>query len=352
MFNKSKNILVFKSDRVGDLIYFSPCLKILKDNFPESHITLVCSSYNYQIAKNYSFINRFIILDKKNLIRCVFLNFKLFFLTKYKYLFQFDGKSYSYLISFFTRASIKSTICFIKHKKILFFKYKLSRPSKFALNFFFDNYVFCDEKYSISNNLKRTIHYQTLYFDLLKNLNLKIESKKNIFSLDKKYKKLFQDFCLVHAKSPYMLFHFDERWETFIQKDYDNVLGLLKKTSIKNNVIITTGMKNFSFLKQLQIKFRTFEFQNNLFINLNKEKEKEKNNVIILKKMPLNLLAYFIKNSEKNYSAHSGPVVHISAAFNKEFVDIIKKDKNYELDRWIPSVSRYSRINFENLNRN
>ena len=66
--------------------------------------------------------------------------------------------------------------------------------------------------------------------------------------------------------------------------------------------------------------------------------------------MPLNLLAYFIKNSDKNFSAHSGPVVHIGAAFNKEIVDIIEKDKNNELDRWIPIVSNYKRFNFENLN--
>ena len=47
-----KKILIFKTDRIGDFIYFSPCLKIIKDNLKNCKITLICSKYNYQIAKN------------------------------------------------------------------------------------------------------------------------------------------------------------------------------------------------------------------------------------------------------------------------------------------------------------
>ena len=35
--------------------------KNINENFKESHITLVCSKYNFQIAKNYSFITDFIV---------------------------------------------------------------------------------------------------------------------------------------------------------------------------------------------------------------------------------------------------------------------------------------------------
>ena len=60
-----KKILIFKTDRIGDFIYFSPCLKIIKDNLKNCKITLICSKYNYQIAKNYKFIDEYIILSKK-----------------------------------------------------------------------------------------------------------------------------------------------------------------------------------------------------------------------------------------------------------------------------------------------
>ena len=61
------------------------------------------------------------------------------------------------------------------------------------------------------------------------------------------------------------------------------------------------------------------------------------------------MLAYFIKNSKANFSMHSGSIVHISAAFKVPIVDIVEKEKNNEVDRWIPSVSNYKRVNFENI---
>ena len=47
-----KKIIIFKTDRIGDFVYFSPCLKNLKDNFKNKcEITVVCGKYNYQIVK-------------------------------------------------------------------------------------------------------------------------------------------------------------------------------------------------------------------------------------------------------------------------------------------------------------
>ena len=166
---------MFKSDRVGDLIYFSPCLNAIKDNNKDSHITLVCSKYNYQIAKNYNFIDKFIIIDKNNILITLLKNFKYFFLVNYKYLFQYDGRGQSYFLSFFIKASVKSTICFAKHKKILNFDFIIYRPRKFLLNYFFKNFVFCDEKYTVD---KKKVHYQTLYFKVLENLKFNINNKK------------------------------------------------------------------------------------------------------------------------------------------------------------------------------
>ena len=64
-----ENIIIFKIDRVGDLLHLSGCIKAIHENFKGSKITLVCSKYNYQIAKNYSFIQNFIIFDKESSLR-------------------------------------------------------------------------------------------------------------------------------------------------------------------------------------------------------------------------------------------------------------------------------------------
>ena len=42
-----KKIIIFKTFRTGDFVYFSLCLKILKNNFNNNcEITIVCAKYN------------------------------------------------------------------------------------------------------------------------------------------------------------------------------------------------------------------------------------------------------------------------------------------------------------------
>ena len=50
-------ILIFKTNRIGDLINISPILDNVKKNYPDSEITLVCSEYNYPITKYYKFLS-------------------------------------------------------------------------------------------------------------------------------------------------------------------------------------------------------------------------------------------------------------------------------------------------------
>ena len=347
--NKIK-IIVFKSDTVGDLIHFSPILKIIKDNIKNSNITLVCSQYNYQIAKNYKFVDKYIIFDKGNILKTILSNFGLFFLTKYKYLFQFDGKNNSYLISYFMRADSKSTICFIKHKKILSYNYRISRPGKILLNLFYNNFVVCDEKYDDNTHNKFPVHYQSLFFNVLEKLKFELTTKKNIFYLNDDYTSTYEAFFKNNINQRFFLFHIDERWDRFSQIDYENTLKLITKISQKNKIVITTGIKKFLFLNTLEKKFSTYNFLNDEFISIYRNNNSKQ--IILLKNMPLDLLAYFIKNADKNISAHTGLVVHMSAAFGKEIIDIIKKEKNDELDRWIPLVSNYKRINFDKIDNN
>ena len=157
----------------------------------------------------------------------------------------------------------------------------------------------------------------------------------------------YNDFYKKFINTNFCLFHFDEKWDKLKISDYTNSLKIIEHLSKKSMVIITTGIKNFTFLEDLRNKFCTFHYSKNGFISNGKF---DKKNIILLEKLPLNILAYFIRNSEKNFSFHSGPVVHISPAFDKQIIDLIPKSKNNELDRWISKISKYRRINFEDLN--
>ena len=340
MKDNREKILILKSDKIGDFINFSPCLKILKDNIKDCHISMVCSKYNFPIVKNYTYIDNLIVFKSKYFIINLIRNFKTLFKIKYNYLFQCDGKNSSYWIALFIAAKIKSTICFIKHKNILKFEYDIYRPSKIFLGFF-SNHEFCYENYSQHS------HYQSIYIKLLENLHFKIFSKKNLFFLVVFFEPIFNDFYNKTITKSYILFHFDEKWDKYDKVDRDNILKIINKTSSKKNVVITLGIKKFFFADELNKIFSNYNFITNKFLLV---KKKSNNNVFLLNNVPLNLLAYFVKNSVKNVSSHAGTIVHMSPAFDKGFVDIIKKSKNEEYNRWIPLISNYKRINFEEIN--
>jgi hypothetical protein len=256
-------------------------------------------------------------------------------------LFILDAKKRSFKLAYLVKSKNKNTICFVKQKKILGFNYQLSRPSKIILKIFFNNFVLSDENY-----LNTEVVYQNLYFKLLTQIDLKINSKQNFFILDPEYKKIFNSFYNKFLKKEYYLIHIDNRWDKYNLKDITNTLNLIKIISKKKFVIITTGVASFNFLKEFENKFPTYKFLDNCFHENNSLKF---NNVCLIKFMPLNLLPYFIINSKKNISSHTGLIVNISSAFNIEIVDIIKKDKFNELGRWIPLVANYKRVSFENL---
>ena len=128
-----KKIIIFKSDRVGDFLHLSGCIKSIHENFKNSKITLVCSKYNFQIAKNYPFIENYIIIENESALTILIKHFNLLILTKYSHLFILDGKNRSLFMAYFIKAEIKSTLCFWKVKKIFNFKYNLYRPNRYLL---------------------------------------------------------------------------------------------------------------------------------------------------------------------------------------------------------------------------
>ena len=73
-----KKILIFKTDRLGDLLNISPIINNLKLNFPSSTITLVCSEYNKSIAEYYQ-NDLDLIIFKKPLFFFLLKNIKFIF---------------------------------------------------------------------------------------------------------------------------------------------------------------------------------------------------------------------------------------------------------------------------------
>ena len=54
------NILIIRDDRLGDLILTLPIINKLKENFPNSRITLVISSVSRDLVSHFKFIDDFL----------------------------------------------------------------------------------------------------------------------------------------------------------------------------------------------------------------------------------------------------------------------------------------------------
>jgi ADP-heptose:LPS heptosyltransferase len=315
-----KKILVFKSDRLGDLINLSSVIYNLKKNFPSSEITIVCSEYNSRIAKYYPDLQNIIIFDK-SFFKFSLKYFKKLYLTKYDLLLQLDGKKSSYFCSAIVNSNIKAGLIFIKNKKILNNLSIVKRPN-FLISKFFSYLEPCIEDYQISNN--KDYHYLNLYLNILKRINLTIYSKSHYLPYNETNNQKFRNYLHIHI---------DERWKKFDNIFYVNFVDKINNLSNTNKIIITSNFNGNEFYFNIMDKFKSYD--NFLF--------KDKVSIKDL----LNIIFY----SQTVLSSHSGFIVHAAAAFQKNIIDLVPENINNELDRWVPYNISYKRFNNEDFSK-
>ena len=315
-----KKILVFKSDKIGDLINISSVIYNLKKNFPSSEITIVCSKYNSGIAKYYPDLQNIIIFDK-SFFKFSLKYFNKLYLTKYDLLLQLDGKNRSYFCSSIINSNIKAGLLFIKNKKILNNLNIVKRPN-YLLSKFFNYLEPCIEDYQISNN--KDYHYLNLYLNILKRINLTIYSKNHYLPYNEINNQKFKNYLHIHI---------DEKWKKFDNIFYVNFVDKINNLSNTNKIIITSNFNGNKFYFNIMDKF------------------KSNDNFLFKDKVSIEGLLNIVFYSQTVLSSHSGFIVHAAAAFQKNIIDLVPENINNELDRWVPYNISYKRFNNENLSK-
>ena len=313
-----KKILIFKSDRIGDLINISSLIKNLKHNFDNSEITIVCSKYNSEIAKYYPELSTILIFEN-SIIKFIFKYFYKIFFNKYDYIFQLDGKKKSYFLAIILRSKFKSCLFYIKQKSILGFNYILKRPNYFN-SFFYDCLIECNEKLDEKTNYK--YHYLNLYLSMLKNYNLNIITNEHYLPFDGKIDHTFTDYFHIHI---------DDRWSKFDINFYNKFLDSLIVLSNSRKIYITSNINGNDFFNNIK---RNLSMSTNVKFNKNAS---------------LRELINIIYNCHTSLSNHTGLTVHVAASFKKDIIDIVSPDLNLHYDRWIPNKINYKRFNFNNF---
>ncbi|HEX7356618.1 MAG TPA: ADP-heptose--LPS heptosyltransferase, partial [Ignavibacteriaceae bacterium] len=64
MIDKPKNILIVRTDRIGDVILTLPLAGIIKKVYPDSRITFLVREYTKNIVSNHPFIDEVIVINE------------------------------------------------------------------------------------------------------------------------------------------------------------------------------------------------------------------------------------------------------------------------------------------------
>ena len=319
------NILIFRTDRIGDLLLTCPAIITIKKYFPNSKVSIVASEKNFHYAKNLHIFENVYLFPKKNIfkkIKFIYKISKLFF----DYIYIFDGKERSIIASAFIKSKNKLSLATINkpYYKILNIKFFNDNKNE-SLNQIFQKFIDFTNIRSKINNYKF--------------LN---EKEDNKFSLNIPIKN-------------YIHFHLDEKWiddlyienYTSINPSYNQLTSFFNTLAIKNNLLITTGIVDFDLLNLLI---------NNFFKKINEKifmKKCDKNNIYLVFKPTFNDIESILRNTQTLISCH-GAITHAANSFNVKSIDIIEKGRSDFYNRFTEYLSNYYpiyRSNFDILSK-
>lgn len=292
-----KNLLVVRTDRIGDVVLSLPLAEIIKRHFPNCKITYLLREYTKSLAYNHPFIDDILLLKEGNNKIIIRDNFKE--LKKY----NFDACLIVYptfqtaLIMFLSR---------IKHRIGTGYRW---------YSFLFNNKIFEHRKYAEKHELEYNVN-------LLKAFGIeeKVEPKSVNFYLnvlpdsELKVSKLLNENG-IEAKQPIIIIH-PGSGGSAVDLPLKSFRELVELFSAKHDVsIIITGIYSEKQLcEQLVINNKIKNFAGKLSLS-------EMTALI-------NKSAIFISNS-------TGPI-HIAAALGKPTIGFYPKILSCSAMRWGP----------------
>lgn len=292
-----KKILIFRTDRIGDLLLYLPLINCLKRNYSSATIDIVCSKKNYQYASDIQLFDQ-VHVYPKNFINKIILFFKL--LSKKDLIMVLDGKKRSIYFSIFIPSKLK----------IIF------SPSVFIIkvfSFFFNYFFYVNYNHSI-------ISYQQKALKLLK---LTLIEEDYLLKTTPNNKL---NFKIPESNKPILFFNFDEKWiqknyiRTFenIEPSYNELNNFIKEIVIKKkyHLFISDGLITSDlFEKLVSESHRINEFVYEKVI-------KGAYKMYIFKNIDIHDLNYLIKCSTVILTCHGAPS-HLAACNSKQIIDII-----------------------------
>ena len=311
----NKNILIFRTDRIGDLLITLPAIFSIKKNMKDSKITLIASQKNYEYAKTFNIFDNIYVFPQNGLISKIKFFIKLS-KNNFYYTFIFDGKERSLISALFVKSVFKIAITTEKKLSYIYKFFKINYITDFKTNDLIDVQQKMLDKSDIGIKIDQ--------FDFIKS------KSDNNFSSQVKVNNF------IHI-------HLNEKWFSNIYiKKYSDIapthgefVDLINNLSRKNNVLISTGLVDFDLLNSLKIKFFT-KLNDKIYF-----KKYESTIVYLIYKPSLNDLESLFRKSKVLILCHSG-IIHAANSVGTKIIDIIDENHYSWYLRWISYLKNYN----------
>ncbi|MDP2365467.1 MAG: glycosyltransferase family 9 protein [Ignavibacteria bacterium] len=300
MSNEPKNILIVRTDRIGDLVLTLPLAGLIKKQYPNSKVTFLVRDYTKNIVNNHPFVDEVIVLKEVEGNVSLFYNINLIKQKKFDNCIVVYPRFKISLIIYLSR--VKNRIGTGYRWYSFLFNQKVYEHRKNAERHELEYNVNLLRKLGIRNGVTES----NVSYDLIVDKS-SLQNVINIL-LDEKI-DLHKPVIIVHPGSG----------GSSVDLPIDKFAELVTKLDEDNYQIILTGSKN------------EFELCNKI-----KSSEKVKN---LAGKFNLDELTALISKSVIFISNSTGPI-HIAAALGKYTVGFYPKIVSCSKERWGPYTNK------------
>jgi heptosyltransferase III len=300
MINEPKNILIVRTDRIGDLVLTLPLAGLIKMHYPNSKVTFLVREYTKSIVNNHPFIDEVIVLK------------------------EVDGKTHLFDNLNFIKSK-KFDTCIVVHPTfvlalVMFFGRIRNR---IGTGYRWYSFLFNQKIYEHRKNAKR--HELEYNVNLIEKLNIKNDVsednvKYDLFISKGEIKTVTQILKDEHIdlQKPIIIVHPGSGGSS-VDLPIHKFVELVKMLDEDDHQVLLTGSKN------------EIEMCDKI-----KSSDKVKN---LAGKFNLDQLTAMISKSVMFVSNSTGPI-HISAALGKYTIGFYPKIVSCSKERWGPYTSK------------
>ncbi|MHB1688016.1 MAG: glycosyltransferase family 9 protein [Ignavibacteriaceae bacterium] len=311
-----KNLLIVRTDRIGDVVLSLPLAKIIKKHYSDCKVTFLVKNYTKSLVENHPFVDKILVLKESNGKANFFLNIK-----------EISGNKFDYAIIVYPTFFISLIIFFSGIKQRIGTGYRW-------YSFLFNRKIFVHRKFGEKHELEFNV-------DLLKEINIteNISAENVSFDLqinpvsEKSVNKFLAENG-INKDKPIIIIHPGSGGSAVdlpVAK-FKELVELLD-SELKAQIILTGTKSEFNLCEALKISGSIKNFAG----------EFDLQQMIAL----ISMCAIFISNS-------TGPL-HIAAALGKYVVGFYPKILACSAERWGPYSSKrlifVPEINCENCTK-